>query len=681
MGVNGQKSYPAVAVGPASQPDSALDNVALLRHIFRLLGVFCGSLVVVELGSDIFAWGHRLDAMLRLSLFCAFIVAFAYYARHWTQTDKRKLLVHLFLVCVFIAFLTDVTKYVDPLNSFPVLGRDSPRRRDVQSLAIMLAISCLTIGSYFILMETLRVKTRLQLELENLQRAEVALRESEERFRRIFEDGPLGMVMVGADQRILRANAAFSQMVGYSESELSSLTLADITHPDYIVEQDARIKQLFTGQLPVYRAARRFLPKNQVAVWAAVTGSVIRNARGEILYYLGMVEDITERKHLEDQLRVARQIEAIGRLAGGVAHDFFNLLLIIQGNCTVSLNENKANPALVESLEAIAEAAARANNLVRQLLMFNRRQVVQLRPLDLNAVISHMLKLLRHMLGKEVVLDFQAQPDLPWIQADTSMMEQVIMNLSVNARDAMPSGGKLTITTKLVDVNSDAGAANSGARPGQFACLIVADTGLGMDETVRHRLFELFFTTKEAGRGTGLGLATVAGIIKQLGGWIEVQSALGEGSTFKVFLPSVAAGASAPVVRPPQPAIRGGHETILLVEAERAVRRVIGQNLRSHGYQVLEAANPAETLFVWGKHGAQVDLLFLGNPAADGSARLKLAEQLRQQQPNLKVVMTSGGEPDVPAASHPQPGLAFLTEPHDLPALAHTVRRCLDQAG
>ena len=401
---------------------------------------------------------------------------------------------------------------------------------------------------------------------------------------------------------------------------------------------------------------------------------------GQAVQLIGTVQDITDRKGLEDQLRQAQKMEAVGQLAGGVAHDFNNILAAILMNLGLLREEPQLSPEILASLKEIEVEANRAANLIRQLLVFSRRQIPQRRPLDLNEVLGNLLKLLRRLLGEHVILEFPGHPDLPSVEADVGMIEQVVMNLSVNARDAMPSGGRLTIGLEVVELDGAAATANPEARPGRFVCLAVADTGCGMDEVTRKRVFEPFFTTKDVGQGTGLGLATVYGIAKQHQGWTEVASAIGQGTTFRVFLPVATAAAPAPLASPPPAAWRGGHETILLVEDEPAVRRLVGRCLRRSGYRVFEATNGVEALELWRQHGERIDLLFTDMVMPEGMTGLALAERLRADKSALKVIVSSGYSLEITSRGAPAGGkTAFLAKPYEMSSLAATVRRCLDE--
>ena len=389
-------------------------------------------------------------------------------------------------------------------------------------------------------------------------------------------------------------------------------------------------------------------------------------------------EDITDRLNLEAQLRQAQKMESVGQLAAGVAHDFNNILTIIQGHAGLLGAAPALSAELGESARQIGLAAERAANLTRQLLMFSRKQLLQPQLLNLNDVITNLAKMLRALAGEHVTVKRHAADDLPAVNADPGMMEQVLVNLAVNARDAMARGGTLTIRTALADVDPAYAQSHPDARGGHFVCLSVTDTGHGMDAATQARIFEPFFTTKEIGKGTGLGLATVYGIIKQHQGWIEVESEVGRGTTFKVFLPVSTRGSgasrSAPAFDSP-----GGSETILLVEDEPALRELVQEILSQKGYRVITATHGAQALEIWGERRADIDLLFTDMMMPGGVSGRELAAQALADKPALKVVYSSGYSLDVVSPDFTlNDGTQFLQKPYSPETLARTVRECLN---
>lgn len=391
--------------------------------------------------------------------------------------------------------------------------------------------------------------------------------------------------------------------------------------------------------------------------------------------------DITERLNLERELRHSQKMQSVGQLAAGIAHDFNNILTVIQGHSEL-LRMNEHLTALgKDSLRQIATSAERAARLTQQLLTFGRRQFMQVEVLDLNALIRHFTEMLRRVLGTNIELRISSlEPGLPPIEADLTMMEQIIMNLSVNARDAMPNGGPLVIETRLIHVSRDYVARNPEAAVGDFVCLSVRDEGIGIEPDKLTRLFEPFFTTKEVGKGTGLGLATVYGIVKQHSGWVEVESQVGKGTTFRIFLPASSkqvADASSSEESDVQP-VRGGKETVLLVEDEPTVLNLARGILSSYGYKVLEAESGVEALRLWEEHEA-IDLLLTDIVMPEGMSGIDLATRLRAEKPGLKVVYTSGYSADVAGRDFGLlEGMTFLQKPYHPQALAQKVRETLD---
>jgi signal transduction histidine kinase/CheY-like chemotaxis protein/HAMP domain-containing protein len=395
------------------------------------------------------------------------------------------------------------------------------------------------------------------------------------------------------------------------------------------------------------------------------------------------VEDITDRLSLEAQLRQSQKMESVGQLAAGVAHDFNNMLTVIQGHSGMLLAKAGLAPQSFDSAQAIYFAAERAAGLTRQLLMFSRKNVMQPSLLDLRELVSNMSKMLGRLLGETIRLQFNSPPEIPLIQGDPGMIEQVIMNLAVNARDAMPKGGALSIQTTPVVVDPAYALAHPEARAGSFVCLRVADTGCGMDAATLARVFEPFFTTKEVGKGTGLGLATVYGIVKQHDGWIEVRSEVGCGTTFLIYYPARTGPLEA---KRPASALEGqapcGHETILVVEDERVLRDMAQVILADCGYRVLEAASGREAMEVWRRHSGAIDLLLTDMVMPEGVSGMDLAQKLQAAEPKLKIIFASGYSMDDLDTAFLRDGHAsFLQKPYTHVSLAKAVRECLDRRG
>ena len=396
------------------------------------------------------------------------------------------------------------------------------------------------------------------------------------------------------------------------------------------------------------------------------------------------VEDITEKLSLESQLRQAQKMESIGQLAAGVAHDFNNMLTIIQGHTGMLMARPDIAPQALDSAQAVFFAAERAAGLTRQLLMFSRKNVMQIKPLDLREIVTNMSRMLRRLIGETVTLDFVPPAEFPLVNGDSGMIEQVIMNLCVNARDAMDRGGTLTISLNAIEIAEDYVQTHPDARPGAHICLRVSDTGCGMDTYLIGRIFEPFFTTKEVGKGTGLGLATVYGIVKQHEGWVEVSSKPECGTTFEVFLP-----ASKEIASPrneeliPAAPIAGGKETLLIVEDEPVLREMAQLILEECGYNVVMAANGREALEQWERHRDSIDLLFTDMVMPAGVSGVDLANRLLAQHERLKIVFASGYTVDDISTDFlaRNNDARFLQKPYTRTALARAVREAIDGNG
>ena len=492
---------------------------------------------------------------------------------------------------------------------------------------------------------------------------------------RALEQSPVTIVITDLTGKIEYVNSAFTQLTGFSREEAlgknpSLLKSGKMPPEDY--------KQLWDTVLAGHDWRGEFhnKAKDGRLFWESAVISPIKDSKGRITHLLAVKEDITHRKHLEEQLRQAQKMEAIGQLAGGVAHDFNNILAAM----TMHLSFMQQNPLLTmdlkESLEEVESETKRAANLTRQLLTFSRRRVARVLPLDLTGLIHDLLKMLRRLLGENIEVNFSS-PGPSWVRADAGMMEQVVMNLCINARDAMPKGGTLTLCNTLVELKGES-QADSKSRPGSFVCLAISDTGCGMDETVLSRIFEPFFSTKEVGKGTGLGLATVYGIVQQHEGWVEVESKVGQGSIFRVYLPACAQPLQGPAVVRAEEKKRGGSETILLVEDEAEVRRTVGLALRKLGYAVLEAGNGLEAIKVWDEHQRTISLLFSDMVMPGPISGLDLAQRLRNEKPSLKIIISSGYSDDMAEPSLPNQEIHYLPKPFGAAEMARIVRHCLD---
>jgi two-component system cell cycle sensor histidine kinase/response regulator CckA len=508
-------------------------------------------------------------------------------------------------------------------------------------------------------------------------RAEEGLRQSEKKFQQLVEQAADAFFVYTPEGRFIDVNQRACESLGYSRPELLALSLSEV-EPDFKVEHlSEHWKQLASRRAITVEGRHR--RKDGTTFPVEVRIGMIES--GGHLLILALARDITERLNLETQLRHSQKLESVGRLAAGVAHDFNNILTIIEGYTNLLLSDEAFRQDHAEELKQITQATQRAASLTRQLLAFSRRQLMQLASINLNDVLANVSEILQRVIGEHIVLRISGGAGLPSIEADAGMMEQIIMNLAVNARDAMPKGGELTIATEAAEIDENHVKRNAEAAVGRHVCLTVTDTGMGMDAVTLSRIFEPFFTTKEVGKGTGLGLATVYGVVKQHQGWIEVISKPGQGSTFKVFLPG---NPDRVADLKPEPAEAhqplNGRETILLVEDEPALRTLACRILQNYGYKVLTAASGAEALAVWREQMDGVDLLLTDMVMPGGISGRDLSEQMQAENSRLRVVYTTGYSPDAIESNFPlREGINFLAKPYRPNLLAKVVRECLDR--
>jgi len=507
------------------------------------------------------------------------------------------------------------------------------------------------------------------------KQAEAGIRTSEARYRALVQHATYGIYRSTMDGRILDVNPALSTMLGYASP--AELVATQNFKNIYVNPEDrSRLLEQFAGTGMIAGAEVTWKRKDGTPVTVCLSGRVVEHAAGERGFEV-IVEDVTKRHALEEQLRHAQKIEAVGQLAGGVAHDFNNLLMVIFGCSELALEKlGSAHPASADVAE-IHKAAESAAALTRQLLAFSRKQVLQPQVLNLNATVARMQSLLERLIGAHTTLVTQLAPSLHDVYADPGQVEQVILNLAVNARDAMPSGGRLTIgTANMVFESADLARQRGGA--GEYVRVAMSDTGLGMDESVRARLFEPFFTTKERGKGTGLGLATVYGVVRQSGGFVWVESEPGRGTTFKIDFPRAhqekPRAADGP--RPSAPAPSG--ETVLLVEDMPEVRAIARRLLLGHGYRVLEARAGDEALGLAARFDGAIHLL-LTDVVMPGMSGLELARRLRAARPVIRVLVMSGyADAGSPVGDVRDAGAPFLQKPFTRDTLLEKVRDVLE---
>ncbi len=633
--------------------------------------------------------------------------------------------------------------------------------------------------------------------------AEARLQESEERFRRAFEDAPVGMALVGLDERFLQVNEALCRILGYPAARLLEMTVPQVTHPDDVAAEESQKLRLLRGDGGAFQMEKRYLHADGHVVWGALSVSAVAGPDGKPRYYIGQLEDVTERRRAEEALRQseerfralienasdllvvfdeqgtitmvspavrealgwspeemlgrpggdfihpddlpeaarvlaevvaspsravratirlrhrdgswrviqtslrslldvpsvrgivsngrdvteqrqleqrllqAQKLEGVGRLAGGVAHDFNNLLVAILGYAQFLEEGIRSGRPSLDDLAEIREAGEQARDLTRQLLAVARRQVVEPRVMDLNDVLRDAERLLRRVLGEDVALTVVPAADLWRVKADPAQVQQILLNLAVNARDAMPQGGKLTLETANALLDERYAEAHPGVRPGPYAVLAVSDSGVGMSPEARAHLFEPFFTTKPPGEGTGLGLATVYGIVKQAGGHVSVRSEPGRVTSFRIYLPRSEEVAATLEPRP-APRDHVGTETVLLVEDAPAVRELAARALAESGYRVLQARNGREALEAAEAEAGPVHLLRTDVVMPDMSGQ-KLAERLRQLRPATRVLYMSGyTENTIIHHGVLDPGVNFLPKPFTPTSLQEKVRQVLD---
>jgi two-component system, cell cycle sensor histidine kinase and response regulator CckA len=517
-------------------------------------------------------------------------------------------------------------------------------------------------------------------DITDRKRSEEALRKAEEKYRSIFENAVEGIFQSTPEGRFISVNPALARILAYASPEELIASRTDIEAQHY-VDPNCRmeLQRMLAEKGVVQGFESEIFRKDMSKIWCLENIRAICDESGAVAYYEGSIEDITERKHLEEQLRQAQKMEAVGQLAGGIAHDFNNLLTAINGYSELTMMQLQSEDPLRRNIEEIKKAGERAAALTRQLLAFSRKQVLQPKILDLNSLVSEMEKMLRRLIGEDIDLQTVLNPELGSIKADPGQIEQVIMNLAVNARDAMAQGGKLTIETENVYLDEEFAEQHIAVSPGPYIVLAVNDTGTGMDEQTQARIFEPFFTTKEMGKGTGLGLSTVYGIIRQSGGNIWVSSEVGRGTTFKVYLPRFEEGAEEFKRKPEAQDALQGTETILLAEDEDVVRKLSGRVLTMYGYQVLEAANGEAALRICERYEKPIHLL-ISDVIMPGMNGCDLADQLRHLRPTMKMLLMSGYTNN--AIIHQRifdEGINFIQKPFAPNALAQKVREVLDK--
>jgi two-component system cell cycle sensor histidine kinase/response regulator CckA len=489
--------------------------------------------------------------------------------------------------------------------------------------------------------------TGMVMDITERKQAEEALRASEDRWRAMFENSAVGIALADARGTFTLTNRAYQKMVGYTDDELRSMTFLDLTHEEDRAANADMAKRLWQGKLQQFQHEKRYRCKDGKLIWVRNTVSIAPGTEITSRFAMAIVEDVTERRSLEEQVRQSQRMEAVGRLAGGVAHDFNNMLGVILGHC-LSLQERlPSGTPEWQSVQQIKKASTRSADLTRQLLAFSRKQILMPRVLDLNATVADLSSMLDSLIGDDVDLVIRPGKKLGYVKADLGQIGQVLMNLVVNARDAMPQGGQVVIATENVILNGQPAMANLPDISGPYIMLSVSDNGGGIEADTQSHIFEPFFTTKEQGHGTGLGLATVYGIVKQSDGSIVVESQPGKGTAFKIYLPQADGELETTAVEREESSADGGDETILLAEDEPMLCEIVRIQLENAGYTVLEAHDGKEALEVAQNHTGKIDLLLTDVLMTGGTNGLELAAYIGPTRPELKVLYMTGYTADV----------------------------------
>ena len=508
--------------------------------------------------------------------------------------------------------------------------------------------------------------------------AETAQRSSETLFRSVWDNSVDGMRLTDEHGVIAAVNEAFCQLVGLPAKQLEGkrFTLIYDARMDWEKMLQEHRQNFKAGTAKGKRSVDYVLHDGRPVVFEITDCYVELGGKPPLL--LSLFRNVTEQRKLEEQFRQAQKMEAIGQLAGGIAHDFNNILTVILGHASL-LTLQKLDARAQTSAQQIKQASERAAGLTRQLLAFGRKQVVSLRPIDLNKLVNGMSEMLARLLGEDISIQINFSGEPAVIEADPGMIEQILLNLSVNSRDAMPRGGQLTIRVSRRTLDAEQASQMVEARPGPFICLSLNDTGTGIPPENLARSFEPFFTTKELGKGTGLGLSTVFGIVKQHRGWIQVESVLGQGTTFHVFLPATSLPVPEPAFYETEFRRRGGHETILVVEDERDLRDFVSRELRRHGYRIFEAVDGPSALKIWAEYKDQIHLVFTDVVMTGGMNGREIVEQIWRENPGMKVVFSSGYSAEKLGKDFRlDPGIVYLQKPYLPQILVKTVRDCLD---
>lgn len=513
--------------------------------------------------------------------------------------------------------------------------------------------------------------------------AHVALLESEERFRKAFETAPHGMALVSPEGTWLMANQALCGLIGYSETELQRTDFQTITHPDDLEEDQSYVRQVLGGTISSYQMEKRYIHKNGQAVPVLLSVSLVRDSQGHPLYFVSQVLDLTARREVEAKLLQSQKMEAVGQLTGGVAHDFNNLLTVILGNIRLLERQMADGDAVVlKQLGSASTAARRAADLTKRLLAFSRKGSLEPSLVEVAPLVTDTLDLLNRTLGETIEIETALAEGLAPVMVDANQLENALLNLATNARDAMRQGGTLKVSLNSYVANERRGPVGSGALVGEYVILSVSDSGCGIPPEHLERIYEPFFTTKDVGEGTGLGLSMVFGFVQQSGGHITVDSKVGRGTTFKLYLPVASTTRLADSSNgEASEGLPGGDETILVVEDEVGVRTFTVDLLRTLGYRVHEAGDGPQALALL-EAEPNVDLLFSDIVMPGGMSGLELADEVHKQWPAIRLLYTTGYSDSVFGLNlSAGQNEMLLNKPYEGEALAVKVREILDQRG
>jgi PAS domain S-box-containing protein len=566
-------------------------------------------------------------------------------------------------------------KYLDHYGVFaetgrcPVMGERTEllvSNRDGERFPVELSVSSFRIGDEWYSAGTIRNVAMRKM-------AEESLRESERRFRTIFENSPSGISIANDKGEIILCNPAYRKMLGYEDNDMPR-RFADMTHPHDLKENMRLFEEMLQGERDHYHMHKRYIRKDGGIIWANLTVTAVRDDRGRFLYNFAIVEDISERKKLEDQLRHSQKMEAVGQLAGGIAHDFNNMLTAVTGYANLLKMKLGEMPSLQHYAGQILAICERGAHLTKSLVAFSRKQMIEARPVNLNVVIETVGRIIPRLIWENIEVTVKTSDIDLVVMADSGQIEQTIINLAANARDAMPDGGSLLISTRAVTLDRDFIRSREYGRPGRYAVVSVSDSGIGIDEENLDRIFEPFFSTKDAGRGTGLGLSIVYNIVKQHSGYIDVKSQKGMGTTFDIYLPLHSEKALDEIgAYRVMKEMRGG--SILVVEDEKVVRKAFRSVLEEAGFTIIEAEDGVEAVEICREHSGKIDAVIFDiiMPRKGG---IEAYEEISRIRPGIKALFVSGYSVDESMIQKIlKRGLYYIPKPFRPDELLNAIRK------